>query len=163
MVLRGNPDMTLEAFVDASFAVHHDMKSHTGVVITLGSGAISVMSKRQSLNTKSSTESELVGVSDALPMIVWVREFLIDQGYKSQPAKLYQDNLSTMSLIGRGHSNSNRTRHIAIRYFFVKDRVEKGELSVHHMPTGDMLADIFTKPLQGDLFRRLRYKLLGVE
>ena len=78
-----------------------------------------------------------------------------------QPAKLYQDNMSTISLISNGRSTSARTRHVAIRFFFVKDRIDSGEIAVEHMPTGQMIADIMTKPLQGDLFRKMRAWLLG--
>ena len=113
--------------------------------------------------TKSSTESELVGVSDVLPQIVWLRDFLIGQGYDLGPAKLFQDNMSTIAMANRGSSNSSRTRHIAIRYFFVKDRIDAGEVVVEHLGTDDMLADALTKPLQGAQFLRMRSGLMGVE
>ena len=57
--------------MDASFAVHKDMKSHTGAVMTLGQGAVIGMSTKQKLNTKSSTEAEMVWVDDALPLNIW--------------------------------------------------------------------------------------------
>ena len=60
-------------WVDASFAVHPDMRSHTGGVMSLGKGAVFGQSTRQKLNTKSSTESEIVGVSDVLPNILWTQ------------------------------------------------------------------------------------------
>ncbi|VEU43169.1 unnamed protein product, partial [Pseudo-nitzschia multistriata] len=59
-------------YVDASFAVHTDMKSHTGAMLTFGQGAVMAMSTKQKLNTKSSTEAELVGVDDALPYNLWL-------------------------------------------------------------------------------------------
>ena len=161
LTLRASSGIELMAFVDASFAVHHDMKSHTGIVLSLGGGTVFSSSKKQSLVTKSSTESELVAVSDAIPQIVWTREFLLNQGYECKPAVLYQDNQSTIALMAKGKSTSPRTRHIAIRYFFVKDRVDNGELVVEYMPTDLMRADIMTKPLQGDLFREMRSALLG--
>ena len=78
--LRGTPDqiLTLEAasmnivkwWVDASFAVHPDMRSHTGSIMSMGKGAIYASSTRQKINTRSSTEGELVGVNDTLPQIV---------------------------------------------------------------------------------------------
>ena len=58
-------------YVDASFAVHPDYRSHTGAVMTLGEGSIIAMSKKQKLNTRSSTEAELVGADDAATMILW--------------------------------------------------------------------------------------------
>ena len=161
LILSCAEGMKVSAYIDASFGVHADMKSHTGVVISLGEGSVYSASKKQGLMTKSSTEAELVAVSDGLPQVVWTREFLESQGYIMEPAVLYQDNMSTMALIDKGRSTSSRTRHIAIRYFFVKDRVDAGELKVVHMPTEMMRADILTKPLQGEHFREMKGMLLG--
>ena len=162
LTLRASNAIELMAYVDASFAVHHDMKSHTGIVLSLGGGTVFSSSKKQSLVTKSSTESELVAVSDAIPQIVWTREFMMYQGYECKPATLYQDNQSTIALVAKGKSTSPRTRHIAIRYYFVKDRIDNGEIVVEYMPTDLMRADILTKPLQGELFRGMRKALLGL-
>ena len=68
-------------WVDASFAVHPDMRSHTGAVMSMGDSAIISMSKKQKLNTRSSTEAELVGVDDAMNLILWMKLFLKEQGY----------------------------------------------------------------------------------
>ena len=72
-----------------------------------------------------------------------------------------QDNTSTISLSTKGPSNKERTRHIAIRYYWVKDRVLAGEVEVKHLGTSDMIADFLSKPLQGELFRKLRKLLLN--
>ena len=146
----------LHAYVDASFAVHPDMKSQTGANISLGKGPVFTSSTKQKLNGTSSTEAELIGVGDSLSQILWVRDFLIEQGHAIGPAVVYQDNQSTMKLAERGSAASQRTRHIAIRFFFVHDRMASGEIAIEYMPTGHMLADILTKPLQGILYRRLR-------
>ncbi|KAI2512927.1 Reverse transcriptase (RNA-dependent DNA polymerase) [Fragilaria crotonensis] len=112
MYLRGTAKMplTLEAdgcnvvkwWVDASFAVHPDMRSHTGGVMTLGKGAIYGTSTRQKINTKSSTEAELVGVNDILPQALWTRYFLEAQGYAVKESIVYQDNKSTILLAENG-------------------------------------------------------------
>ena len=81
-------EMSITAYVDASFAVNPDMKSHTGVMITLGKGALYRRSSKQKLNTKSSTESELVALSDALPQVLWFQRFLCAQGYPELPAHI---------------------------------------------------------------------------
>ena len=60
-------------------------------------------------------------------------------------------------------SCSKRTKHIDQRYFFITDRIEKREISVEYCPTGDMLGDFFTKPLQGGLFRKLRAMIMNLE
>ena len=154
MYLRGTVDMplTLEAdnmsiikwWVDASFAVHPDMRSHTGGVMTLGKGAVYGTSTRHKLNTKSSTEAELVGVNDVMPQVLWTRYFLEAQGYGVDDSIIYQDNKSTILLAENGKASSGkRTRHINIRYFFVKDRVASGEVKIEYCPTQNMVADFF--------------------
>jgi hypothetical protein len=65
--------------VDASFAIHNDMRSHTGAVLSMGQGAIMSMSSKQKINTKSSTEAELVGVDDAMNFVVWIQLFMGEQ------------------------------------------------------------------------------------
>jgi hypothetical protein len=163
MVLEANKDITVLVYADASYGVHADGKSHTGVNITLGRGAVYVRSGKQKIVSKSSTESELIGLSDSLSQAVWTRDFLLGQGYTMGPAIVYQDNMSAIALAAKGRSTSDRTRHIHIRYFFVKDRVDSGEVSIEYKPTKLMLADLLTKPLQGDLFRAMRKELLNWE
>jgi hypothetical protein len=152
-------------YIDASFATHGDYKSHTGVTISLGGGAVYAASSKQKLNSKSSTEAELIGVSDGLTQGLWTRNFLEQQGLKigELPVRLFQDNLSTKALMERGRSASARTRHVNIRFFFVKDRMDCGEVQVEYLPTDEMVADLLTKPVQGELFRKLRAKLLNLK
>ena len=157
----GDP-ISIFAYVDTSYGVHFDGKGHTGSFISLFKGGVYVKSSKQKLNTKSSTETELVGLSDSLSMIIWIRNFLVAQGYCLSAAVVYQDNKSTITLATKGASNSERTRHVALRFFFVKDRIESGEVSIQYLPTGAMIADLLTKPLQGSQFRRLRGELLNL-
>jgi len=161
IVLEADKFITVIAYVDAAYGVHDDYKSHTGATITLFKGPVYAKSSKQKLMTKSSTEAELVAISDVLSQIIGIKNFLEDQGYKMPPAKLFEDNMSTISLVKSGKSNSNRTRHIAIRFFFVSDRVNQNEIEIEYLPTGSMIADILTKPLQGNLFRMLRDQLLN--
>ena len=90
MYLNGTKDLvlTLSAdkanvvkwYVDASYAIHPDMKSHTGSVLTMGGGAIQAKSVKQKINTKSSTEAELIAGDDILPDALWTGYFLKEQG-----------------------------------------------------------------------------------
>ena len=80
------------------------------------------------------------------------------------PADVYQDNQSAVLLEKNGKaSSSRRTRHINIRYFFVTDRVSKGEMVIKYCPTKEMLADFFTKPLQGTPFRKFRDTIMNFD
>ena len=161
LLLGANSPTEVIAYIDASYGVHSDRRGHTGSAISLGAGTIHSGSKKQSINTKSSCECELVGLSDGLSQVIYTRNFLISQGYDIQPATINQDNTSTINLAQNGMSNSEKTRHISIRYFFVTDRIKSGDINLRHLGTEDMIADILTKPLQGELFVRLRDLLLG--
>ena len=163
--LDADKDVCVLVYVDASYGVHADGKSHTGLVISLGRGAVFVRSGKQKIVTKSSTESELVGMSDSVGQTIWTRNFLgtEGQGYKLGPASVFEDSMSTIKLAEKGRSTSERTRHISIRYFFIKDRIGSGEIRIEHLPTTDMIADMLTKPLQGELFRAMRRQLLNWE
>jgi hypothetical protein len=99
-----------------------------------------------------------------MPQIVWTGHFLAAQGHDVKDNILYQDNKSTILLAKNGrHSSSKRTRHLNIRYFFIKDRVDNGEIRIEHCPTKEMIADYFTKPLQGVLFYQLRDAIMNID
>ena len=116
----------------------------------------------QKLNTKSSTESEVVGFSDYLPHNIQIKNFLQYQGYHIKNNVLYQDNQSAIRMEENGRNScTGNSRHIDIRYFFSKDRVDKKEISIKYCPTTKMLANFFTKPLRGSLFRFFRDILMG--
>jgi hypothetical protein len=159
--LEPGDDLDVEIFVDASYGVHGDGKSHTGATVAIGKGSLLAKSSKQKIVAKSSTEAEIIGASDLASEGVFARNFLIEQGYDMKPATLFQDNKSAMAMIDKGRSTSERTRHVNIRYFFLKDRVKSGELKIVYKPTEEMVADILTKPLNGELFRDLRSKLLN--
>ena len=84
----GGPAGTIAvtAYVDASYGVHRDFKSQTGSVVSIGGGPVHVSASKQRLNSKSSTEAELIGLSDSLSQVLWIREFLLEQGYALGPA-----------------------------------------------------------------------------
>ena len=109
--------------------------------------------------TRSSTEAELVGVNDAMGLVLWTRLFLDAQGYQIEDNK---DNESTMLLAKNGQSSSTKnTRHIDIRYYFITDQVTKKRIRIEHCPTATMSGDFFTKPLQGSLFRKFRQLIMN--
>ena len=116
VVLRpGAGGIAVRLFVDASYGVHSDGRSHTGSCVVIGDvGAVHCRSSKQLIVTKSSTEAELVGLSDSANQGIFIRTFLIAQGYKMEPVVIYQDNQSCMALVARGRSGAERTRHIQI-------------------------------------------------
>ena len=150
-------------YTDASFAIHQDYRSHTGATMTFGKGGIINISTKQKINTKSSTEAELVAVDDISGHLIWTNYFLQHQGYKFDTT-LFQDNKSTKLLLEYGKaSSSKRTRHIDIRYYFLIDRIKNKEFQVKHCSTEEMVADYFTKPLQGHKFKKFRKMILNIK
>ena len=148
------------------------MRSHTGAVLTMGQGALLSMSLKQKINTKSSTEAELVGVDDAMNFVEWVQLFVEEQIKSINTDSVLnkigcdvvieQDNTSTIQLERNGkHSSTKRTRHINIRYFYVTSKIKDGSIRVIYHPTKQMVSDYLTKPLQGSLFRTHRNSIMG--
>ena len=155
--LRADSLKIIKHYVDASFAVHPDFKSHTGSSMTM-----LVKSGKQKLNSRSSTEAELIGVDDAMTMILWTKLFMEAQGYAIEENIIYQDNKSSILLEKNGRKSAGkRSRAINIRYYFVTDHVEKGNVTIEYCPTDEMIADFMTKPLQGEKFRYFRSAILG--
>ena len=121
----------VRVYIDAAYGVHVDGKSHTGSCVVIGDvGSVHCKSSKQGIVTKSSTEAELVALSDSSNRGLYLRNFLKDQGCKMEPAVRYQENMSCMALIDRGRSGAERTRHIGIKYFWLSERVFRGEAVV---------------------------------
>jgi hypothetical protein len=118
------------------------MRSQTGGTIMMGKGTLYSKSGKQKFNTKSSTEAELVGASDFLPQTIWTTNFIEAQGYTVTNSDFYQDNTSAMRMERNGRQSAGqRSYHINIRYFFIKDRIANGEINLIHCPTAKMIAD----------------------
>ena len=135
LILPINKSGNIKLYVDAAFIVHKDMRSHTGGFTTVGKWGAYVHSRKQKMNTKSSTEDELVGVYDVPNQLIWTRYFLKEQGYMIHDNIVYQDNQSAIKLEKNGRrSRSKRKRHINIRCYFITDRIMKQEVSVNFFP-----------------------------
>jgi hypothetical protein len=150
--------------LDASFAVHNDKRSHTGATMSLGGGAIISISTKQKINTRSSTEAELVSIDDVIAKVLWTKLFLEAQGYNIEKNVLMRDNISSMKLETNGKmSSGKRTRHFDIKYFYITDLLERKELTIQYCPTDKMIADYMTKPLTGSKFHTFRKKVMNPE
>ena len=152
-------DLRVTCYADASHGTHYNGKSHTGIVISHGRGTILAKSMKQKIVCRSSTESELVALSDATSLAAYELKFMSSLDMDIKKAHLYQDNTSTIRIALNGKLCSDRTKHIKLRYFFIKQYIDSGEFEVTHCLTEMMVADILTKPLQGKQFKTLRDKL----
>ena len=155
------PQVTVS--IDAAFANRNDMRSTSGTCVTLGVGYFIASSKLQKLNSKSSTEAEIIAVSDGMNIPLWLADFIHLQGYPPQPVRLEQDNQSCITLLTKGRSTAETTRFIEIRKFWISAYIKNGAVGIVYVPTEDMTSDYFTKPLQGALFAKMFAKIMGQE
>ena len=130
--------------------------------MTFGEGAVQSMSRKQKINTSSSTHAELVAADDAVVQILWTKMFLEAQGYPVKRNILYQDNKSAMLLeINGRQSAGKRSCALNICFFFLTDQVEQKNLEVLFKPTDKMWGDFMSKPLQGRKFVDFRRHIMG--
>lgn len=158
----GSEGLRVSVYADAAFAVHCDGRSHTGSCVVIGdSGPVHCSSRKQGIVTKSSTEAELVALSDSCNQGIHMRRFLMAQGYDIGPIYVFQDNKSTMAMIERGRSGAEKTRHIDIKYFWMKEQISAGTAVVTHLGTEFMYANVLTNPIQAGHFKRESDLLMG--
>jgi hypothetical protein len=163
LTLKSDSSKVLKWYTDASFAVHPDFKSHTGAILTMGGGAVTSLSRKQGMNSRSSTEAELIASDEVVGPMLWTRLFLEAQGYPIRENVLYQDNKSAILLEKNGRQSAGkRSRHLNIRMFFVKDQQEQGRISIQYCPTDRMIGDYMTKPLHCKKFEEFRKLIMNL-
>jgi len=163
LTLEDNDQKITTWYLDAAFAVHKDAKSHTGATMMLGNGAVVSVSTKQKINTRSSTEAELVSVDDVIAKVLWTKRFMQKQGYDTEHTILLRDNQSSMKMEENGKASSGkRTRHFDIKYFYITDLIKKKEIEIKYCPTASMIADYMTKPLTGGKFVKFRHTIMNL-
>jgi hypothetical protein len=143
----------VELYTDASNNCHSNTSGHTGIVGKVFGNVVFWKSSKQRIVVISSTEAELVALDEGATYAVWIMELLDELmlQYKA-PVLIYQDNLSTMTMAKSGKGQFKRTKHIANRYFWVKQFIDSDEIQLKYVPTNSMIADILTKPLFGEKY-----------
>ena len=127
----------------------------------MGDGAITSLSRKQGMNTRSSTEAEVVATDEIVSLMIWTQLFLEVQGYPVKENVLYQDNKSTMLLEANGwKSADNHSHHLNIRYFYINDEKAKGHIDIRYCPKDEMIGDYMTKPLQGVKFDNFQQQIM---
>ncbi|UYV75014.1 hypothetical protein LAZ67_12002096, partial [Cordylochernes scorpioides] len=152
---------TLEAYSDATWASDNtDRKSLSGNLFLLGSNPISWMTGKQGCVSLSSTEAELISAAEASQELLWLLDLLKDLELEQKaPIYFHQDNQSCLKICS-SEKVSSRTKHIATKIHHLKDLQKKTVIKMIYCPTGDMKADILTKPLPRPTFKKLRYNLV---
>jgi hypothetical protein len=144
----GGAGEDLTGFTDADGNMAEDRRATSGYAFIINSGAVSWSTKRQEIVTLSTTESEYVGATHAAKEALWLRS-LISQVFESIPltTTVFSDNQSAIAL-AKDHQYHARTKHIDIRYHFIRWVIEEDKIRLVYCPTEDtMVADVFTKAL----------------
>lgn len=150
-------DIQLLAFSDADFAGDVETrKSTTGLVLKLSESTISWSSQKQKVVALSTTEAEYVAASQAVKEIIWIKSLLRSlQVLRGLKTTLYIDNQSALKLIKNAEFHK-RTKHIDVRYHFIRDKYSADEFLLEHVASKDQQADILTKPLVRNIFELQR-------
>lgn len=160
----GGPHSNLVSYSDADYAQQLHRHSISGYVSFIGIGAVSWSSKKQSLVTVSTTESEYVAFTSATKDIIWLQHFLQElcvlNPSLNTPTTLFGDNQSAIRLC-QDSTYHARSKHIDVQFHFVRQAVSRNLVKVTYLSTSDMIADIFTKSL--DRFKLAKFRtLLGL-
>jgi hypothetical protein len=152
ITMRVGKAKALACYVDAAFGCHDDGKSHTGICIMMGEACIYARSTKQRIVTRDSTEAEIVAASDKVNELLACNDFMIEQGHQMDTPVLMQDNTSAMTMMQTG-TGKDRSKHLRVRKFAMKEHVDEGRITMKHTGTGNMMADALAKPSQGALFK----------
>jgi transposase InsO family protein len=148
--------LSLCGYLDADFAgCHLDRKSTSGTCQFLGSSLVSWSSRKQSNVAQSTTEAEYVAAASCCSQLLWMIATLRDFGLSFSHVPLLCDSTSAIS-VAKNPVLHSKMKHIDVRYHFLRDHVEKGDIELKHVDTSLQLADILTKPLDQATFARLR-------
>jgi hypothetical protein len=143
---RDGDGASIHGFSDSDYGNHH--RSVMGYTFILAKGAVTWSSNRIPNVTLSSSESEYIGLTNAAKEAVWLRSFFSELRFKlTTPTLIYGDNQAAIS-IARNQQYHTATKHVAIKWHWIREVIESSEVKVEHVPTGDMTADIFTKGLE---------------
>ena len=148
---------------DVSFTSRELSRSQSGYCFSLGHGnaVFYARSTKQSFVTLSSTEAEYVALFHCSTEVVFLRRLLEELGFRQVPTIVYQDNQSTIHWAS-GRDNFHKTKHMDIKYHYVRDLVSNSSINVVYLPTAQMVADVLTKPVIKEQFGWLSKRLLGV-
>jgi hypothetical protein len=153
-------DRHLTGFSDSDWAGDvDDRKSTSGVLFRLGGSPITWQSSKQRVIALSTCEAEYIAAATAACQAIWLHRLLADMSGKGgRPTTIFIDNKSAIQLC-KNLVFHDRSKHIEVRYHFIRECVEAGKICAEHISTGDQLADILTKPLARVRFQELRTRL----
>jgi hypothetical protein len=154
-------NVEIAGYTDSDWAGDaNDRKSTSGGAFFVGNNLVSWHSKKQNCVSLSTAQAEYVAAGSCCTQLLWMKHMLADYGFKQGLLSLFCDNTSAIN-ISKNPVLHSRTKHIEIRYHFIRNLVEEQLLELTFIPTEQQLADLFTKPLDNLRFTSLR-KAIGV-
>ena len=132
-----DPIEEMRAFIDTSFATHPDLRSHSGLVIGVGTPLL-CKSRRQKIYTVNSSEAEIVAITDMIPSATKKWHYLLNQGLKLPKIILEEDNTATITLTSLD-CKMYRSKYIGVRQIAIQDLLRKNQLYVRHCSTTSAL------------------------
>ena len=154
---RNADNFDVRGYVDSDWAGDTDTRRSTaGYVFTVLGGPLSWTARLEKPVAQSSCVAELIALNECAKEAIWERKLLRAFGIScDEPMILFEDNQGCIAIANNQKGMSSRTKHVATRYFAVRQFFENGEIMVVYIPSTEQLADIFTKPLTADLFLKL--------
>ncbi len=157
----GTKSVMLEGYCDADWASQEGRHSISGFSFHFGVGAILWSSKKQPIIALSTTEAEYISQTHVAKEAIWLQTFISEiNGGTVRTLTVMGDNQGAIAL-AKDNKFHSRTKHIDLRYHFVREAVEQGKISMKYLPSSDNITDIFTKPLAKQQLQRL-VGLLGL-
>ena len=162
-----NDELIVSGYSDSDWAADtDDRKSTTGYIVKLNDCPISWLSKKQAIIAQSSAEAELLALATVTKEIIWTRNFIAELTLQTQlnycspiESKIWCDNQAAVQ-IASNDNTSGKTKHISIRYYFIRDHIKNNEIQLNWISTADQQADILTKPLSQVQFNKFKQLLM---
>jgi hypothetical protein len=158
----GSATTVLSGYSDSDWGSNtDDRRSNTGYVFMMANAAISWQSKAQPTVALSSSEAEYMALCSAAQEAIYLRRLFADLGSpQDDPTMIYQDNQGCIAM-AHNPVHHSRTKHIDIKFHFVRERIAAGEIKLEYIPTENQVADILTKGLHGPKFTKFKEAMLG--
>ncbi|PRQ53257.1 putative RNA-directed DNA polymerase [Rosa chinensis] len=154
-------NVEIAGYTDSDWAGNvDDRRSTSGGCFFVGNNLVSWHSKKQNCVSLSTAEAEYIAAGSCCTQMLWMKQMLNDYGFPQGKLSIFCDNTSAIN-ISKNPVQHSRTKHIDIRYHFIRDLVDANILELEFIPTENQLADLFTKPLDNLRFESLR-KSIGV-
>ena len=147
------------AYSDADFAGDASTRRSTnGFVSLIGGTAVSWTSRLQKSVALSTTEAEFVAASEGAKELVWLKRLLNEMNGETKLPVLFIDNASAIKLV-KNHEFHKRSKHIEVRYYYIRELYQKGDVDIEHVSSEEQLGDMFTKPLNSVRFKIMCSKI----